>query len=163
MAKNWKHARKKPVEVEYREVDGDVETIDTREGTLTATAGEDYIMRGVDGEIYPISQDIFEKTYERVEKAFASDGDDGSILEEALETVGERDDTHGDPVDNHEQIAEFWGEYLGVDIQPREVAEMMILVKLSRGQTGGPARDHHVDIAGYAEIASLCTDYGGSE
>lgn len=39
--------------------------IRTLEGVMTANAG-DYIIRGVNGEIYPCKADIFEKTYERV-------------------------------------------------------------------------------------------------
>ena len=37
----------------------------TLEGPLMATVG-DYIMRGVQGEFYPIKPDILELTYERV-------------------------------------------------------------------------------------------------
>ena len=40
--------------------------IKTLEGVMTARAG-DYIIRGVNGEIYPCKADIFEKTYEVVE------------------------------------------------------------------------------------------------
>ena len=39
--------------------------INTLEGTMIAKAG-DYIIRGIDGEIYPCKADIFEKTYEEV-------------------------------------------------------------------------------------------------
>lgn len=39
--------------------------IKTLEGTMIAKAG-DYIIRGVNGEIYPCKPDIFEKTYEVV-------------------------------------------------------------------------------------------------
>ena len=39
--------------------------IRTLEGVMTAHAG-DYIIRGVNGEIYPCKADIFEKTYEKV-------------------------------------------------------------------------------------------------
>ncbi len=37
--------------------------IETLEGTMTATKG-DWIVRGVQGEIYPCKPDIFEQTYE---------------------------------------------------------------------------------------------------
>ena len=37
----------------------------TLEGTMTANIG-DWIIRGVNGEIYPCKPDIFEKTYEEV-------------------------------------------------------------------------------------------------
>ena len=40
--------------------------IKTLEGTMVAKAG-DYIIRGVNGEIYPCKCDIFEKTYEAVQ------------------------------------------------------------------------------------------------
>ena len=40
--------------------------IKTLEGIMIAKAG-DYIIRGVNGEIYPCKADIFEKTYEVAE------------------------------------------------------------------------------------------------
>ena len=40
-------------------------TIDTMEGTMTATIG-DWIIRGIKGEFYPCKKDIFEATYEAV-------------------------------------------------------------------------------------------------
>lgn len=40
--------------------------ISTLEGNMLARAGADYIIKGVDGELYPCKVDIFEKTYERV-------------------------------------------------------------------------------------------------
>jgi len=66
--KFWKKARKKPVVVEFREVEGSFETIITKEGTLTAVGGRDYIIRGVGGEVYPIDKEIFRKTYEVIEE-----------------------------------------------------------------------------------------------
>lgn len=39
--------------------------IKTLEGTMIANHG-DYIIRGINGEIYPCKPDIFEKTYEKV-------------------------------------------------------------------------------------------------
>lgn len=40
--------------------------IKTLEGTMIAQSG-DYVIKGVNGEIYPCKADIFEKTYEIVE------------------------------------------------------------------------------------------------
>lgn len=40
--------------------------IKTLEGTMIAKAG-DYIIRGVNGEIYPCAAEVFEKTYEVLE------------------------------------------------------------------------------------------------
>jgi len=39
--------------------------IKTLEGVMTVTSG-DYVIQGVNGEIYPCKPDIFEKTYEKV-------------------------------------------------------------------------------------------------
>lgn len=41
--------------------------IDTLEGTHHVSIG-DYIIRGVNGELYPCKSDIFEKTYEKVKE-----------------------------------------------------------------------------------------------
>ena len=41
--------------------------IKTLEGPMIARGG-DYIIKGVNGEIYPCKPDIFEKTYEMVEE-----------------------------------------------------------------------------------------------
>ena len=73
-ALSWGKARKKPVEVEYRAVNPEwldedesgqwCEKIHTREGILWAYQNDDYIIRGIEGEIYPIKKRIFEKTYD---------------------------------------------------------------------------------------------------
>lgn len=41
----------------------DHEIIITLEGVMKAYPGEHYVVRGVEGEIYPIRRNIFEKTY----------------------------------------------------------------------------------------------------
>jgi len=63
----WRKARKKPVIVEFREVKGEVEKIWTREGMIYAFPETDFIIRGVEGEVYPIKKEIFYKTYEIIE------------------------------------------------------------------------------------------------
>ena len=42
-------------------------TIHTLEGDMKATDG-DYIIKGVKGEFYPCRKDIFEETYEEIDK-----------------------------------------------------------------------------------------------
>lgn len=73
----WKKARKKPVVVEFREVQphtaGGVEYIKTREGTICGYKGQDFIIRGVEGELYPIKKDIFHKTYDVLKEGDAKD------------------------------------------------------------------------------------------
>lgn len=40
--------------------------VNTLEGIMVATQCEDYIVQGIDGELYPCKANIFEKTYEEV-------------------------------------------------------------------------------------------------
>ncbi len=51
---------------------GDKVQVRTLEGVMTASPG-DYIIKGVDGELYPCKPDIFEKTYEKVEESKESE------------------------------------------------------------------------------------------
>lgn len=66
----WKSARKKPVEVEFRgpfETPGTVETIEGNfeiDEEYIEEHGGFVIIKGVDGEVYPCGLDIFEETYE---------------------------------------------------------------------------------------------------
>ena len=86
------------------------------------------------------------------------------ILVLADNTVnGERQDQYGDPEDNFKVIGDFWETFinakcLSVDgrgkpsckINPQDVANMMILLKVARLGTGAGSLDTYVDIAGYA-------------
>ena len=63
----WKKARKKPIIIHFREVKGEVEEIPTREGTLKAWRDKDLIIEDIEGEVYPISKEIFAKTYDVIE------------------------------------------------------------------------------------------------
>ena len=73
----WRGARKRPVMIEYREVEpvvsffdtrtGSVvkgEIIETREGTLYARCGLDFIIKGTHDEVYPIEKVIFFETFD---------------------------------------------------------------------------------------------------
>ena len=61
----WRKCRKKAIVVEAREATPG-ESIETREGKLVAQPG-DLIIRGVEGELYPIGRAIFDKTYDWVD------------------------------------------------------------------------------------------------
>jgi hypothetical protein len=61
---NWGKAKKRRVEIEFREVHGNLETVETKNGPVVARKGFDYVIRGVDGEQYPIDRNIFDQTYE---------------------------------------------------------------------------------------------------
>lgn len=80
-----------------------------------------------------------------------------SILQEANRIInGERAQTYGDAQKSFGQIADLWGVYLNrvypdVNIDAIDVANMMILMKISRAQNGFH-RDSYVDIIGYAAL-----------
>ena len=81
------------------------------------------------------------------------------ILQEALEISGEsRQRDYGHPLINHERIAAFWNVQLAgkltEPIKPREVALMMIALKLAR-EINTPKRDSLVDICGYVNCIDL--------
>jgi len=59
---------KKPIIVEFREPIFEVEEIKTKEGLLIARKGEDFIIKGIEGELYPIKKKIFYKIYEIIDK-----------------------------------------------------------------------------------------------
>jgi hypothetical protein len=94
------------------------------------------------------------------------------ILTTAAQLVGgDRAKTHGDKYVNHGMIARLWNAYLenagvclvGDDmgasqrLDPTDVANMMILLKIARTQSGGTHNDdNYIDAAGYAGVAGEC-------
>ena len=81
------------------------------------------------------------------------------ILQEADAIAGEsKSRDYGHPYENHRRIAEIWsvqlGEILSRPIQPREVALMMIGLKLAR-EVHTPKRDNGLDIAGYVKCLDM--------
>jgi len=63
---NWKKYRKKPVVIEAALIDAPI-TVPTLEGDMQGNVG-DYLIKGIEGELYPCKPGIFEKTYEAVEE-----------------------------------------------------------------------------------------------
>lgn len=87
-----------------------------------------------------------------------------SVLQEAERLVnGDRQASYGDASESFERIADFWHAYLktklksDVHISAKDVASMMILMKVSRSVTSNK-RDNWVDMAGYAELGSKLDD-----
>ena len=74
------------------------------------------------------------------------------VLEEANELInGQRQEDYGTPRQNFGVIAEMWEAYLGTDIEPRDVANMMALLKIARLRLANH-RDSAVDGAGYLAL-----------
>ena len=82
------------------------------------------------------------------------------LLEQAQKLVSsDRNDTHGDKVINHENIARLWTGYLqnktklAIVMLPEDVANLMALLKIARTQAGHHNIDDYVDACGYSAIA----------
>ena len=102
-----------------------------------------------------------------------------SILKEAENLIqGDRQDNYGDIHTSFGQIAAYWDTYINrkikkvlseielvetrdvtfsIDINAMDVANMMILLKISRAQNKFD-RDSYVDIAGYVACAEQLGD-----
>ena len=92
------------------------------------------------------------------------------VLKEALNCVnGEREKQYGSPEDNFRRIADLWSVYLTslfedekivVDIDPIDVAKMMILFKIARSNGDKDKLDNYVDILGYGACAAEIFENG---
>jgi len=60
----FERAIKKPIAIEVVQIDEPF-TVETMEGLMKGKAG-DYLVWGVNGEMYPIDLEIFHKTYDLV-------------------------------------------------------------------------------------------------
>lgn len=66
---------------------------------------------------------------------------------------GDRQNDYGTPERNFTLIAELWSTYLSTlphEVTPKDVAAMLILLKVARIASGKKKDDNWVDIAGYA-------------
>ena len=80
------------------------------------------------------------------------------MLEEVAKICsGDRQEAYGSPLDNHRRIAKLWSVYLGVEIRPRQVGMMLVLLKIARDMNA-PKTDNVMDIAGYAVVLQEIAD-----
>lgn len=68
MTTEWKPCVKLPVTVHVREQQPEETHVSTREG-ITPLNADDLIMRGVQGEEYPIGRELFELTYRLLDES----------------------------------------------------------------------------------------------
>ena len=79
--------------------------------------------------------------------------------------IGDRQKSHGDKYKNHHNIATLWNAYLLVrrdptsQLSPGDVATMMGLLKIARGELGDPNPDNPVDGAAYLAIRGELDSY----
>ena len=77
-----------------------------------------------------------------------------AYIDKAKDIVStDREKTHGNKKINHDNIAKMWSAYLDFDISGRDVALMMVLLKVARTKAGSHNTDDYVDMVGYSSIA----------
>ena len=87
-----------------------------------------------------------------------------NILKEANNIIyGDREKTYGHPSKNLTTISIMWNAYLnakvgGDDITAKDVAALMMLVKVARFANDPTHRDNLVDICGYAALVERCDE-----
>lgn len=88
-------------------------------------------------------------------QAMNNDCNTGKILHEAYELInGQRQTDYGPPAASFQRIASFWTIYLHKEISAKDVAMLMLLLKVARECSGQGTHDSLVDIAGYAALAA---------
>ena len=94
------------------------------------------------------------RVFYAVPESVQTDTDQESVLQEAERLVnGDRQKDYGSASESFRRIAALWSAYRGVEFTPKDVACMMILMKVSRS-VSSDKRDNWVDIIGYAELGS---------
>ena len=88
-----------------------------------------------------------------------------SILTEAHNIIyGDREKTYGHPAKNLKTIAAMWSAYMNnmddgnFAVTAKDVAAMMMLVKVARYANDPSHRDNLVDICGYAALIERCDE-----
>jgi len=88
-----------------------------------------------------------------------------SVLEEAQSIIyGDREKTYGHPAKNLKTIANMWNAYMNnmddgnFNVTAKDVAAMMMLVKVARFANDPSHRDNLVDVCGYAALIERCDE-----
>lgn len=95
----------------------------------------------------------------------------GEVLRQAAEIVsGPRAEQHGDMLACHSAIATLWNSYLAIrrepaaPLSPLDVAQMLLLFKVARAQTGSASHaDHYLDQCGYAGCSAEIAERMGAQ
>jgi hypothetical protein len=86
-----------------------------------------------------------------------------SVLQEAHKIIyGDREQTYGHPDKNLKTISKMWNAYITAvgerELNAKDVAILMILLKTARLANDPNNRDSIVDICGYAALIERCTN-----
>ena len=86
-----------------------------------------------------------------------------NILREANDIIyGDREKTYGHPSNNLKTIAVMWNAYLNakneIEVNAKDVAALMMLVKVARFANDPSHKDNLVDVCGYAALIERCDE-----
>lgn len=80
-----------------------------------------------------------------------------SCLEEARSlTLGDRNKTYGDPVENMQHTADIFNAWTGQSLTARHISQIYTAGKMSRSQSSPTHRDSYVDSMAYRGIEFEC-------
>lgn len=111
----------------------------------------DSILVSVSEEFIVDDDNIDQEDIEFYEKFFNS-----NILNKVNNVLLERAASHGDYRENFNTIARLWSDYLDLEgeLRSKDVAMMMILLKIARAKGGNSSEDDFIDMIGYAKLGS---------
>ena len=128
----------------------------TSDVSVEEVAGDIQIVKRIAEEVNKPKAEVNKK---RVLKAKES------ILTEAHNIIyGDREKTYGHPAKNLKTIAAMWSAYMNnMDdgnfiVTAKDVAAMMMLVKVARFANDPSHRDNLVDVCGYAALIERCDE-----
>lgn len=85
----------------------------------------------------------------------------GNILTKAKElTIGERNKTYGDPIENFTRFGQILTGYFGMEFSAHDAAMIMMLAKVARVPATPTHEDNYVDGAAYLAIAGEMAAFG---
>ena len=77
------------------------------------------------------------------------------LLENALKQVTDtKRKQHGDALESFTFVAKLWSTYLGADVKPHDVPQMMTFLKIARMKFGKYNVDDHIDAVGYTALTA---------
>lgn len=79
-------------------------------------------------------------------------------VDQVKDLVEDRGRHYGDPLENHQRIADLWSAYLGHTITAHDVAVCMVLLKSSRMRHDPLHKDSYLDGIAYLSFAADFAD-----
>jgi hypothetical protein len=79
---------------------------------------------------------------------------EGLLEHAAKQVTNTKNKQHGDAMESFTFVAKLWSTYLGADVKPHDVPQMMTFIKIARMKFGEYNVDDHVDAVGYTALTA---------